>query len=317
MTERSATAMCAAAAVLLWTAPATADKARSLEIFDRATQKYQAGELDAAVDLYVEAYETHPAPEYLFNIAQSHRKLEHCEQALHYYRLYLSVTKNARGRSVAEKHAEALGETCSPSAANAVEVTPPDPVPPAVDTGPAVDTVVASPARTIATIAEVGPAFYDIGEVDVNLRLGVRVGAAFLIDAGPVTLDLGLTGELSAMPYDFGAEGTAALVSALANVGAAYFITKRLSVRGELGVGDQAFLGLGAGNPFSEGAMETGALHMLSVRVAIGVEYWLTPGLAVVGSPVVYGYSLRNDELAADIRSIQKLSVLAGLAYAL
>jgi len=50
---------------------------------------YQLGRFDEALAHYEKAWAAMPVPGLLFNLGQCHRQLDHTEQALHYFKLYL------------------------------------------------------------------------------------------------------------------------------------------------------------------------------------------------------------------------------------
>jgi len=90
------------AAVLLAGAPAIAgDKndpaiqAKADVLFEKAQGNYQAGQYQAAIPLFQEAYELVHDPVYLFNIAQSYRKVLDCESAFDFYNRYLTAAPDA------------------------------------------------------------------------------------------------------------------------------------------------------------------------------------------------------------------------------
>lgn len=82
-------------AVLLACSAATAHAdddsiARANVLFEQAQAKYAAGEFRAAIVLFEEAYSLARDPVYLFNIAQSHRKLFDCVGASTHFERFLA-----------------------------------------------------------------------------------------------------------------------------------------------------------------------------------------------------------------------------------
>jgi len=67
-------------------------------IFERAQAAYQAGKFQAAIELFKDAYELVHDPVYLFNIAQSYRKVLDCVAANDYYARYLEAAPNAENK---------------------------------------------------------------------------------------------------------------------------------------------------------------------------------------------------------------------------
>ena len=55
----------------------------------RAVSAYDLGHYQEALEEFERAYSLYPTDNLLFNIAQTHRRLEHCEQAVERYRLLL------------------------------------------------------------------------------------------------------------------------------------------------------------------------------------------------------------------------------------
>ena len=58
-------------------------------LFEEAQAKYAAGEYRVAIELFEQAYSLARDPVYLFNIAQSYRKLFDCVQATNHYERFL------------------------------------------------------------------------------------------------------------------------------------------------------------------------------------------------------------------------------------
>lgn len=70
-------------------------QARADSDFEKAQAHYQAGEYQAAIELFKSAYDLVHDPVYLFNLAQSYRKILDCVAATDYYRKYLDASPNA------------------------------------------------------------------------------------------------------------------------------------------------------------------------------------------------------------------------------
>ncbi len=73
--------------------PATQAKADAL--FEKGQAMYLGDEFQGAIELFKQAYELVKDPVYLFNIAQSYRKVADCENAFDYYTQYLTAAPNA------------------------------------------------------------------------------------------------------------------------------------------------------------------------------------------------------------------------------
>lgn len=85
---RAAPAIAVLLAVALHATIAHADPAG--ELFVKGQAEYNAGNYRAAIKLFEEAYGLVKDPVYLFNIAQSHRKLYNCVNATTYYQRFLA-----------------------------------------------------------------------------------------------------------------------------------------------------------------------------------------------------------------------------------
>ena len=90
------------ACALLGSAPALAgDKidpvtqAKADVLFEKGQGLYQAGQFQAAIPLFQEAFDLVHDPVYLFNIAQSYRKVLDCEKASEFYAKYLAAATDA------------------------------------------------------------------------------------------------------------------------------------------------------------------------------------------------------------------------------
>jgi tetratricopeptide (TPR) repeat protein len=73
-------------------------QAKADVMFDKAQGFYEAGQYQAAIPLFQEAYELVHDPVYLFNIAQSYRRVLDCVSAFDYYNRYLTAATDADAR---------------------------------------------------------------------------------------------------------------------------------------------------------------------------------------------------------------------------
>lgn len=76
-------------------APSRASQIKAGALFEKAQRHYQAGEYTAAIKLFTEAYELVRDPIYLFNLAQSYRKVLDCVKTSEYYERYLAEATDA------------------------------------------------------------------------------------------------------------------------------------------------------------------------------------------------------------------------------
>ena len=117
--------------VVALAAPAYADNALSPErvpnkaraLADKGRAAHQAGDYDAAIAAFKEAYVLAPSPGLLFNIAQAYRLAGNCDEASWMYRRFLDTGPIGLGRKLAEQHLAAV-EKCS---TGALRVEPPPP----------------------------------------------------------------------------------------------------------------------------------------------------------------------------------------------
>ncbi|HTR51061.1 MAG TPA: tetratricopeptide repeat protein [Kofleriaceae bacterium] len=68
-------------------------------LFEQAQADYEAGKYQAAIELFQRAYELVHDPVYLFNLAQSYRKVLDCEQATVFYKRYLDESPDAANKA--------------------------------------------------------------------------------------------------------------------------------------------------------------------------------------------------------------------------
>lgn len=343
-----------AAGLIFWPArPATADpsesKERSLELYKDGAQSYKKGEYDRALKLFLRAYDEHPSPAYLYNIAQSYRELGRCRLALRYYDRFVAESDNESYRETIARRADKLRKKCDepppPAPEPAIDVEPdpkatPEPATvteapsePAVMTGqnsgpaenPATITEPAEPTRAtppgmltgLSLTAAAGPAFHDIGEVVVPVTASLSVGADYAFAAGPTIVSAGGAVFLAPMPYtSTGGERTALLTHVLATVGARYPLTPRIAVGLEVGAGALRWPGLASGNPFADDQAASDAALTLAGRAEARAEVALTSNLAASLAPA-FVMALAPDAVAADIDRINRIEILLGLQYVL
>ena len=131
MYVRSSSVILACAVLLSAISPAhgqaqsAANRKRALELFDRGKVQYDLGRWQQAIDLWMKAYETFTAPEFLFNIAQAYRHDDNCGRALFFYRRYLATRRNAPNQAEVEGHIAQLEKQCKPKADDEEATGPP------------------------------------------------------------------------------------------------------------------------------------------------------------------------------------------------
>ncbi|HSR96746.1 MAG TPA: hypothetical protein VLM79_06850 [Kofleriaceae bacterium] len=75
--------------------PPPPDKAKAGAAYAEGQKRYAAGDYLAAARKFIEAYAQEPDPAYLFNVAQSFRFANHCEEAASYFRQFLAAVITA------------------------------------------------------------------------------------------------------------------------------------------------------------------------------------------------------------------------------
>lgn len=105
-------ALAIAGVLLLLGGVASADKKTALEHYKKGTTAYNLGKFDQAIGHFEAAYEEHPDPVFLFNIAQCYRQLDNCERSTFFYRRYLSLKPDAANRDEVEARIKELEQQC-------------------------------------------------------------------------------------------------------------------------------------------------------------------------------------------------------------
>jgi tetratricopeptide (TPR) repeat protein len=77
-------------------------------LFEQGLASYQSGKYQDAITQFKQAYELVDDPVYLFNIAQSYRKVADCTSADDYYRRYLGAAPKADNQQKVEQWLEEL-----------------------------------------------------------------------------------------------------------------------------------------------------------------------------------------------------------------
>src|SRR5262245_44470609 len=77
-------------------------------LFVKGQASYESGKYPDAIEQFKEAYELVKDPVYLFNIAQSYRRVADCTAAAEYYRRYLDEAPNAENKQKVEQWLEEM-----------------------------------------------------------------------------------------------------------------------------------------------------------------------------------------------------------------
>lgn len=359
MTVSPRSLVLACALVLTAAAPAMAqqqpvgDKKKALELYDKAKVQYDLGHWKQAIDLWVQAYETFNAPEFLFNIGQAYRQDDNCDRALFFYRRYLASKPTAPNRGEVEGFMKELEAKCKPApepAGPGPTVPQPDKNPTGAqidgaagtgDAGDAADDGADDGGEDIESDADVeggvepvgdqpryfavrvygGPSFPSLGDLEVGTLASFAIGGGHAFYFGKFAIEPGVLATYTPIPWedtDTMATGTAAMTGFLGNIGASYSFLPRLSGRAEVGAGAVIFSGLGkAGNPFlEEGTELTGgkAIALFNARFALGAEYAVTRNFIVHALPVVLSYS-PSSPLRNDIDQVTQFQIMFGAGY--
>jgi hypothetical protein len=172
----------AVALAALHAAPAAAesDREQSSRHLERGVSYYEMGKYQLAVEEFERAYVLHATDSLLFNLAQAHRKLDNCTEALRYYERFLERSpRSPRAREVKKlltdlrraceiKFVRPSGVSPEPEPPRPVPDLPPPPSPPPPTT-PAppppptqqVATTTAPPPTTTTAAAAAAPAAED------------------------------------------------------------------------------------------------------------------------------------------------------------
>jgi tetratricopeptide (TPR) repeat protein len=299
------------------------------DLFTKATTAYNLGRFEEAVTLFSKAYEAWPQPEFLYNIAQSHRLAKNCAQALHFYKRFLS-TKDQDTAPLSPKKREEIDnfiselEACVAKLDSSASKQPdtlvkPEAAPAAVASsagGAAAEVSTASraeaPGVAVVSVAG-GVALLGAGDLGIPMQPVVRLVAGYPIHIDPVTIALG--GALSYTPLPYAVmdeQRRGAMLGIRAAAIASYPVTPKLSLHGELGLGIVSLSGLGAGNPISADR-SAGTFTLPSVALGLGLDYELARGITATVSPLSVVLSRGADGMYAN--SMREVDIVVGLGY--
>lgn len=210
------------------------------EIVEAGRRAYNLGRWEEAIDAFERSYQLTGDPALLFNLAQSHRQLDHVVEALRLYKTYLRERPNGPDRRVAEEQIvelERRRRTAPPMAPAPAATTAPrpgtlppaSPVAPAAPLGPTagapapVISPLPSPAPVPSVTAAV-PAATPSAEVPTPppMTTTATTGTAALAVAAPANAGAGRAGPPLPrwLPWA-GAAVTATLATAAAVIGLA------------------------------------------------------------------------------------------------
>jgi hypothetical protein len=315
----------------------------------RGVALYNLGKYDEAISEFEDAYKAFQSDALLFNLAQAHRKLEHCERALSYYHQYLAGaptpvlarqvekllpgleqacrTRDARPDGPVPAGAPAWGSSVTPT------VTGTSPSPVAATTGSTTPTDAAA-ATGVATI-ERGDHPPSGGDVDADIEsastradsmfhIGASAFAGEVLSGGnaPITgiratatwhafagAELGVALGVGEM-FRYDAMDDATVVQVAAAIEhRTLFDWGRLTADGELGVEYLSLLG--SSRDVVPGVGRTNQWAPL-VRGEVGIEHDISPLFALRGA-IAASLCPAVGMLEA---AVGELDVVVGLRYA-
>ncbi len=164
-----------------------------------------------------------------------------------------------------------------------------------------------------------GASFLSLGDLDLATQAAVTVEASWRLRAGGVRIDVG--GMASATAFFWappqGEAKQTRLVSFLGNVTLSRALGSKFSLRAQGGGGVLVLMGLDEPDHplLKTGVTSVGVINLPQVRVAIGGDFELTPGLKLVIHPLVYWYSPGVDAFAPNVDSLSGLQSMAGASY--
>lgn len=343
--------VCAAvlAPALAFAQPSSAKKAD--DYYKEGETQYNLGNFQGAVDAFKKGFELEPSASkkaaYLYNVAQAYRQNKDCGNAQFFYKRYLALKENDTKKPLKpEKRAE-IGdrikeldecarqqeairnkppENLTPDGEVETDVKPGDGKQVAEVTEPGDDdddgiteTAPATVPRVIAVRLTGGAARLTAGDLPIPTLATAALFAGYPISvADKLVVEVGAGFTYTRVPFVMGGAGgesrTASLVAVIANVGAAYAVHPKVSLRGELGAGGLFFMGASE-SPFTDNQETTGALGMAHVRVGVSADFAITPNLVITATPFAFSYSPPKEGLREDIESLTEIDFMVGLGY--
>jgi tetratricopeptide (TPR) repeat protein len=179
-------ALLPAVLVLVVSVPAAADDIEAARRhYTQGSKDFDLGLYDKAIEEYMAAYDAKPDPALLYNIAQAHKLAGHPEQAVRFYRTYLSRVPDApNGDEVRAKIAELQKAIDQQQKARSM---PPDHVQP-LDSAPATAPIATPAPAPVASPSEPEPApalpASDTGRARTLKVTGISVAAVGLAALG-------------------------------------------------------------------------------------------------------------------------------------
>ncbi len=162
----------------------TSRDAEARLMFEAGARAYEAGDYEAALRRYEEAYELSGRPALLFNIGTAHERLRHDREALEAYQRFLEEVPDASNRSFVEGRIELLSRSAAAASDPDVESEAPDlRVHPADTSADTQSAEVAAPLSSTSSSEDEGTALTKkwwfwtlVGVVVVGAGVGLAVG---------------------------------------------------------------------------------------------------------------------------------------------
>ncbi|ACY16376.1 tetratricopeptide repeat protein [Haliangium ochraceum] len=317
-------------------------------LFRKAQTAYDLREFDQAIEYFKELYTLSPHEAFLYNIAQSYRQAGDCQNALYFYKRYVAVGgPEADHYEVVQRRIKELAKNCE--VIDEMKSSPPlDSLDPergdgegdaqadedddeaAADRDADADGDAEDededeerdPRDAFLTGAfEAGAArFLDLGELEIeNVQFAMSLSAGYPLRRSDFEFTFGGALTYARVGWENVAtamEGTTSLTGVLGNVSGRYWITRRLSLHLETGVGILLLGGLENGNVFTPpSTFHTGTASLFHVRAATGIDFSLTKNLALRLSPVALSFSDRTDDLRPEVDRLLRLDIVVGIGY--
>jgi len=253
----------------------------------RGVALYNLGKFEDAIAEFERAYELFQSDALLFNLAQAHRKLDHCDRALHYYTEFLAGKPAAALAAQVEELMPKLEAACrtkdEPPTAPATAAPPPEPlrtaaVTPEMPEAPPPPAVASASTFSVSASGTVGGVISGGTAPATGVRAAVMVPVSSVAIGGAVGV-----GEL----WRGAADQNAMTAQVAARV---EYRWGRWMAAGELGAAYYASLanssgvvpGIGrAGQWAPLGRGELGAEH------DVAPSWWVTAALGIGASPRV------------------------------
>lgn len=333
--------------------PGLASASPAEDLWNEGQQKYVLQKWDEAAEAFKKAYELETdetkKPSYLYNVAQAYRMGRSCKKSKFYYSQYLDAKRakplKPEKRTEVEGHIASLVEcakaeqdaedkqiaadkaaaaeraaaerAAKEKAAKDKEIAdandadgdgedPEDGITKSTDDG--------QPKLVSARLIG-GGSLVTAGSIDIPLQSNMGLIAGYPLKLAPqITLEAGAALTVAPSGYKVGMESrTATFTGVLANAGVTYWVSDKIGVRGDLGVG-ALVLSNASESPFTGGKPTTGALSMFHARAGASFDYAVTPNILVT-VPLVFSFSPAKGGMREDISSITRFDFMLGVGY--